>query len=174
MAPADLDIGLTGRTSGPCLVRPTVRAEVHQAVWRQNAGTPAAMTGYIIRKRVVQQRLDLGKPEPMDFGCLDCPGWREGQLRSRVQRFSHWPSSKAHDRIFMELQQAQIGVGASHLRSEQLLDIFRFGNREAALAGTELHENELVILAALELKRATVGAIRNDRVPDVCQRQGAF
>jgi hypothetical protein len=132
------------------------------------------MTGDVIRKTVVQQRLDLGKPELMDFGCLSCPGWCEGKLRSRVQRFSHGPGSKAHDRIFMELQQAQIGIGAPHLRAEQLLNVFRLGNREAALAGTELHENELVILAAVELKRATVGAVRNDRVPDVCQRQGTF
>src|ERR671912_2695333 len=137
MAPAGLDVGLTGRTSGPCLVRPTVRAEVHHPVWRQDAGTPSARTGNVIRKRVVQLRLDLGKRELRDLGCLDYPGWREGKPWSRVQRFSHWPGSKAHDRISMELQQAQIGIGASHLRAEQLLNVFWLGNREAALPGTE-------------------------------------
>ncbi len=84
-----------------------------------------------------------------------------------VQRFSYWPGSKAHDGIFMELQQAQIGIGASHLYAEQLLDVFGLGDRETALAGTQLHENQLVLLATLELERAAIGTIRNDRVPDV-------
>ena len=73
-----------------------------------------------------------------DFGCLDCSGRREGKLCSRTQCFSHWPGTKAHDRIFMELQQAQVGIGASHLRSEQLLDVFWLGYREPTLSGTEL------------------------------------
>lgn len=73
-----------------------------------------------------------------DFGCLDGSGRREGKLWSRVQRFSHWPGSKAHDRLFMELQEAQVGIGASHLRSEQRLDVFWLGYREPALSGTEL------------------------------------
>ena len=179
MAPAGLDVGLTGRTSSRGLIGATIRAEVHHALGRQNAGAPSAVTGDVFRKSVIQQRLDFGKSGLMDYGCLDsgcldCPGWREGKLWSRLQRFSHGPGSKAHDRIFMELQQAQVGIGASHLRCEQLLNVFRLGNREAALAGTELHESELVILAAVELKRATVGPVRNDRVPDICQRQGTF
>jgi hypothetical protein len=176
MSPAGLDVCLAGRTSSPGLVGATIRAEVHHPVWRQNAGTPSAVTGGVIRKRVVQQRLDIGNPEFMDVGCfdcgcLDCPGRREGKLWSGVQRFSHSPGSKAHDCVLMEMQEAEIGIGASHLRSEEFLDVLRLGNREAALTGTQLHENQLVILTTLELKRSTVGSVRNDRVPDVGQRQ---
>ena len=101
----------------------------------------------------------------MDLGCLDCSGWREGKLWSRVQRFSHWPSSKADDCILVELQEAQIGIRATHLHTEPLLYVFGFGDSKPALAGTELHENQLVIFAALQLERSTVGAVRNDRVP---------
>ena len=88
-----------------------------------------------------------------------------------VQRFSHWSCSKAHDRVFMELQQAQIGIGASYLYAEQLLDVFGLGDGETALAGTQLHEHQLVVLTTLELERPTVGTIRNDRVPYVSQGQ---
>src|SRR5215210_2860563 len=115
MAPAGLDVCLTGGTSSRGLVGATIRAEIHHAVWRQNAGTPSAVSGEVMREGVVQQRLDLGKAGLMDYGCLnwgclDRPGWREGKLWSRVQRFSHSLGSKAHDRIFMELQQAQVRI----------------------------------------------------------------
>ena len=85
MAPAGLDVGLTGRTSSRGLIGATIRAEVHDAVWRQNAGAPSAVTGNVFRKSVVQERLDLGKPGLMGYGCLDsgrldCAGWREGKI----------------------------------------------------------------------------------------------
>ena len=162
MAPAVLDVGLTGRTSSRGLIGATIRAEVHDAVRRQNAGAPSAVTGDVFRQRVIQQRLDL----------RNRAGWREGKVWSGVQRLSHWSGPEAHDRILMQLQQAQVGIGASHLHSKQLLDVFRLRDREAALAGAELHQNKLVIFATLQLERATVGPIRNDRVPDVRQRQG--
>jgi hypothetical protein len=176
MSPAGLDVCVAGGTSSPGLVGATIRAEVHHPVWRQNPGTPSAVTGNVIRKRVVQQRLDIGNPEFMDVGCfdcgcLDCPGRREGKLWSGVQRFSHSPGSKAHDCGLMELQEAEIGIGATHLRSEQFLDVLRLGNREAALTCTQLHENQLVILTTFELERSAVGSVRNDRVSDVGQRQ---
>lgn len=96
----------------------------------------------------------------MHFESFGRPRWREGELRSGVQRFCHWSGSKADDGILMELQEAQVGIRASHLHSEQLLDILRLGYGETAVARTELHQNELVILAALELKGATIGAVR--------------
>jgi hypothetical protein len=176
MSPGGLDVRLAGGTSSPGLVGATIRAEVHDAVWRQNAGTPSAVTGKVNRKRVVQQRLDCGTLEFMDFGCFDCgcldrTGRCVGKLWSGVQRFSHSSGSKAHDCVLMELQQSQIGIGASHLRSEEFLDLLRFGDREAALTRTQLHENQLVILTTLELERSTIHPVRNDRVPDVRQRQ---
>jgi hypothetical protein len=52
------------------LIGATIRAEVHDAVRRQNAGAPSAVTGDVFRQRVVQQRLDLGNRA----------GWREGKI----------------------------------------------------------------------------------------------
>ncbi len=113
----------------------------------------------------------MGESRVMDLQSFDRLRWCKGELWSRVQRCSHRPGSKADDRVLMELQKAQVGIRASHLHSEQLLDILRLGDGVAALAGTELHQNELVVFTALELKGAPIGAVGEDGVSDICQRQ---
>jgi hypothetical protein len=120
------------------------------------------VSGGIIGKGVVQKRLGRGGPGLMDLEWFDRPRWREGEPRSRVQRFRHRSRSQTDDRSLVELQEAQVRIRAADLHSEQLLDILRLGDREAAVAGTELHESQLVILAALELECATIGAVGQD------------
>jgi hypothetical protein len=51
------------------------------------------------------------------------------------------------------------------------MNIVRLRAGEPALAGAQANENELVVLAGLELQSPTVGPVRKDRPTDLAQRE---
>jgi hypothetical protein len=51
------------------------------------------------------------------------------------------------------------------------MNIVRLRAGEPTLAGAQADENELVVLAGLELQSPTVGPVRKDRPTDLAQRE---
>jgi hypothetical protein len=52
------------------------------------------------------------------------------------------------------------------------MNIVRLRVGETTLAGAQADENELVVLAGLELESPTVSPVRKDRPMDLAQREG--
>jgi hypothetical protein len=88
----------------------------------------------------------------------------------RVQRLRHAASLQGHHGFLVSVEDAQVRVGASELAREQDPDILRLGGGKTSFSRAELQQDKLVVFAALQLKRPPVGAIWNDRVPDIRQR----
>ncbi|HEV8455411.1 MAG TPA: hypothetical protein VGQ24_10985 [Gemmatimonadales bacterium] len=64
----------------------------------------------------------------------------------------------------------QVGIGIQCFCRELRLNIVRLGAGEPTLAGAQADENELIILAGLELKSPTVGPVRKNRLADLSRR----
>ncbi|MBK7716107.1 MAG: hypothetical protein IPI38_11895 [Gemmatimonadetes bacterium] len=69
-------------------------------------------------------------------------------------------------------QHLEVGVGALELVAKHLRHVVRGEAHEAPLAGREAEHQHLVILDAVDLEGAAVGAIGDDRAEQVAQREG--
>jgi hypothetical protein len=70
---------------------------------------------------------------------------------------------------FVAPEQPQIGVVALQLVRKRFADFPILHAGKAPFAGTEAEQNELIVLAALELERTPVRAIGNDGVSELGQ-----
>src|SRR5689334_2259525 len=66
-------------------------------------------------------------------------------------------------------EQPQIGVGALQLISKLFSDLPILHAGKAPFAGTEAQQDELIVLAGLELERTPVRAIRHDGISELGQ-----
>jgi hypothetical protein len=71
----------------------------------------------------------------------------------------------------MPVDDRQVGIGVQCFCRELRMNIVRLRAGEPTLAGAQTDENELVVLAGLELESATVGPVRQDRATDLAQRE---
>ena len=100
---------------------------------------------------------------------------RVGQVRIGVgpeRALERLRAKRDHD-VLDAVEHVQVGVRASELVLEPDPRLLRLGPDQRALAGAETEQHQLVVLAALELERATVGAIRHDGLMDVLERDRA-
>ena len=73
--------------------------------------------------------------------------------RGRAERDHH---------VLEAAEDAEIGVGAADLLVEARPRLLRLGAHEAPFAGAEAQQNQLVVLAALELQQPAVRAVGHD------------
>jgi hypothetical protein len=69
----------------------------------------------------------------------------------------------------VELHQGQIRIRAAELGLEGDSSFIRAGVREPTFAGAESHDQELIVLAALELERSAMGAIWKDGAANIAE-----
>jgi hypothetical protein len=73
--------------------------------------------------------------------------------------------------ILMEAENAQIWVRARHLDLEVCPNLCRLHPGETTLAGTQPHQQKLVLLTALELENSAVGSVGRDMIAQLTERQ---
>jgi hypothetical protein len=75
---------------------------------------------------------------------------------------------EGHHSRLVSLYDGEVRVRAGDLLSEGNPQLVRLNVDQPPLPGAQAHQHELVILTALQLKRAPVGPIGNNVIPDVC------
>lgn len=84
-------------------------------------------------------------------------------------RLRESPSIKRQHRFFAPLEEAEIRIRARYLVGEFPGDLLRLRVGKSSFPGAESHENQFVVLAALQLEDTAVGAVRNDSIPNIGQ-----
>ena len=88
-----------------------------------------------------------------------------------VERQGERLGLEAHHRIRVPVDDLQIRVGAPHFDLELGPHLGRLGPGKAALPGAESHQDQLVVLTALQLERPPVGPVRHNGFTQLGQRQ---
>jgi hypothetical protein len=96
----------------------------------------------------------------------------ELEIRLGVQYPGHCSRVQRQLRLLVPLKDAKVGIGASQLGRELRLSCARVRVCQAIFSGAQAHERKLVIFATLDLQVAPVGAIGDDRVADIGNREG--
>jgi hypothetical protein len=96
---------------------------------------------------------------------------RVGELGLGIERLCYRLGIEVYHGVLVPLNQCEIRVGTRQLLHELIANLVRAGSGEAPFSGAQSHEHELVVFAALELEGSAVGAIGQDRIADVHQKQ---
>jgi len=120
---------------------------------------------------------ERGQLRQADRGFLsgNCPTrsvrWSEGEAGLVVECERQRLRLEAYHRIAVPLNYFQVGVGAPYFDLELGPHFGRLGAGEAAFSGAEPHQDELVVLGALQLERPSVGPVGHDGLTQLRQRQ---
>jgi hypothetical protein len=92
-----------------------------------------------------------------------------GELLGRVERAGQLLGVQDDDCVLVPVGDRQVGIGTQRFGGKLGMNILRLGAGEPTLAGAQADENELVVLARLELESSAVGPVGKYRLPDLPQ-----
>jgi hypothetical protein len=96
----------------------------------------------------------------------------ELEIRLGVEYAGHCSRVQRQLYLLVPFKDAQVGIRASQLGLELRLSCTRVGVSQATFSGAKAHECKLVVLTTLDLQGAPVGAIGDDGVTNVGNREG--
>ena len=172
--PSGLDLGPALGTMAERLTLAAMRAELRdRPLGELPATAPANCRSFLkVLSRWINLPILGGEPLPLlGFRRSSLFRWSIGKLHCGPGRAGDLLWIEDHRSILVAIDDREIGVRAQCLCRERGLDITRLDPGEAALPGAEANEDELVLLAALELKGSAMSTVRKDAVADLTQRE---
>jgi hypothetical protein len=174
VAPARLELSLAFKAVGQRLALTAVGAEFHTPPRGElPAARPANCRRQGSRLRVahLSRRRRRIRGVPRGRGRETPVRWSKRELLGRIERAGQLVLVQDDDGVLVPVDDRQVGIGTQRFGRKRRMNIVRLRAGEPALAGAQANENELVVLAGLELQSPTVGPVRKDRPTDLAQRE---